>query len=146
MLLAFSPYRGQGQPRVSRFPAEVVRDMIKDPDGVYVDGTFGRGGHTKLLLGALSKKGRLIAFDLDKTVLHQGHQREMQTFAVSVCQTLIHLATQRYNISAVTGNDLHQLSSRFMKTLVEELCRHRQLELLSVIHLFCNCAAVYICS
>ena len=32
-----------------------------------------------------------------------------------------------------------------MKTLVEELCRHRQLELLSVIHLFCNCAAVYIC-
>jgi hypothetical protein len=87
----------------------------------------------------------LIAFDLDKTVLHQGHQREMQTFAVSVCQTLIHLATQRYNISAVTGNDLHQLSSRFMKTLVEELCRHRQLELLSVIHLFCNCAAVYIC-
>ena len=65
LLLAFSPYRGQGQPRVSRFPAEVVRDMIKDPDGVYVDGTFGRGGHTKLLLGALSKKGRLIAFDLD---------------------------------------------------------------------------------
>ena len=28
---------------------------------------------------------------------------------------------------------------------VRELCRHRQLELLSVIHLFCNCAAVYIC-
>ena len=70
----------------------------------------------------------LIAFDLDKTVLHQGHQSELQTFTMSVCQTLIHLAVQRYNISAVTGNDLHQLSSRFMKTLVEELCRHQQLQ------------------
>jgi hypothetical protein len=87
----------------------------------------------------------LIAFDLDKTVLHQGHHSELQTFTMSVCQTLIHLAVQRYNISAVTGNDLHQLSSRFMKTLVEELCRHQQLQLLSVMHLFCNCAAVYIC-
>ena len=87
----------------------------------------------------------LIAFDLDKTVLHQGHQSELQTFTMSVCQTLIHLAVQRYNISAVTGNDLHQLSSRFMKTLVEELCRHQQLQLLSVMHLFCNCATVYIC-
>ena len=87
----------------------------------------------------------LIAFDLDKTVLHQGHHSELQTFTMSVCQTLIHLAVQRYNISAVTGNDLHQLSSRFMKTLVEELCRHQQLQLLSVMHLFCNCATVYIC-
>ena len=70
----------------------------------------------------------LIAFDLDKTVLHQGHHSELQTFTMSVCQTLIHLAVQRYNISAVTGNDLHQLSSRFLKTLVEELCRHQQLQ------------------
>ena len=87
----------------------------------------------------------LIAFDLDKTVLHQGHHSELQTFTTSVCQTLIQLAAQRYNISAVTGNDLHQLSSRFMKAFVEELCRHQQLQLLSVMHLFCNCATVYIC-
>ena len=87
----------------------------------------------------------LIAFDLDKTVLHQGHQSELQTFTMSVCQTLIQLAAQRYNISAVTGNDLHQLSSRFMRAFVEELCRHQQLQLLSVMHLFCNCATVYIC-
>ena len=87
----------------------------------------------------------LIAFDLDKTVLHQGHHSELQTFTMSVCQTLIQLAAQQYNISAVTGNDLHQLSSRFMRAFVEELCRHRQLQLLSVMHLFCNCATVYIC-
>lgn len=86
----------------------------------------------------------LIAFDLDKTVLHQGHHSELRTFTMSVCQTLIHLAVQQYNISAVTGNDLHQLSSRFVKALVEELCRYKQLQLLAHVHLFCNSATVYI--
>lgn len=86
----------------------------------------------------------LIAFDLDKTVLHQGHQSELHTFTTSVCQTLIQLTVQRYNIAAVTGNDLHQLSGRFFKALVEELCRHRQLQLLASVHCFCNCAAVYV--
>ena len=86
----------------------------------------------------------LVAFDLDKTVLHQGQQSELHTFTMSVCQTLIQLTMQGHNIAAVTGNDLHQLSSRFLKTLVEELCRHRQLQLLPLVHLFCNCATVYI--
>ncbi len=37
-----------------------------DPaDGTYVDGTFGRGGHARLLLSRLSSRGRLIAFDKD---------------------------------------------------------------------------------
>ena len=34
-------------------------------DGVYVDGTFGRGGHSRMILGRLGAKGRLIAFDKD---------------------------------------------------------------------------------
>jgi 16S rRNA (cytosine1402-N4)-methyltransferase len=34
-------------------------------DGIYVDGTFGRGGHSRRILQALSEKGRLIAFDKD---------------------------------------------------------------------------------
>ena len=35
------------------------------PDGFYVDGTFGRGGHTKEILSRLGKDGRLMAFDKD---------------------------------------------------------------------------------
>ena len=35
-------------------------------DGVYVDGTFGGGGHSREILKRLGKKGRLIAFDHDK--------------------------------------------------------------------------------
>ena len=34
-------------------------------DGVYVDGTFGRGGHSRLILSKLGAKGRLFAFDKD---------------------------------------------------------------------------------
>ena len=35
------------------------------PDGSYVDGTFGRGGHSRLILSRLSAQGRLLAFDKD---------------------------------------------------------------------------------
>ena len=42
-----------------------VEGMITNPDGVYVDVTFGGGGHSSLILQLLSEKGRLIAFDQD---------------------------------------------------------------------------------
>ncbi len=34
-------------------------------DGIYLDGTFGRGGHSRLILEKLGKQGRLVAFDKD---------------------------------------------------------------------------------
>ncbi|EEO28466.1 16S rRNA (cytosine(1402)-N(4))-methyltransferase RsmH [Oxalobacter paraformigenes] len=37
----------------------------KRADGVYLDGTFGRGGHSRLILERLGEKGRLVAFDKD---------------------------------------------------------------------------------
>lgn len=41
------------------------------PNGVYVDGTFGRGGHSRLLLSRLSPEGRLVAIDRDpQAVVH----------------------------------------------------------------------------
>ena len=45
--------------------AEAIDSLLTTPDGVYVDGTFGRGGHSRLLLSRLSPRGRLIAFDRD---------------------------------------------------------------------------------
>ena len=44
---------------------EAVDNLLTAPDGVYVDGTFGRGGHSRLLLSKLGPEGRLIAIDRD---------------------------------------------------------------------------------
>jgi len=44
---------------------ETVDAVLTDPDGLYVDGTFGRGGHARLLLSKLGPAGRLVAFDKD---------------------------------------------------------------------------------
>ena len=44
---------------------EAVNALITRVDGVYVDGTFGRGGHSRAVLAQLGQGGRLIAFDKD---------------------------------------------------------------------------------
>jgi 16S rRNA (cytosine1402-N4)-methyltransferase len=42
-----------------------VDALVHDPDGAYVDGTFGRGGHARAILGRLSSRGRLVGVDRD---------------------------------------------------------------------------------
>ena len=44
---------------------EAVAALLTSLDGTYVDATFGRGGHSRLILSKLSQRGRLIAFDKD---------------------------------------------------------------------------------
>ncbi len=44
---------------------EAVQALAIKADGVYVDGTFGRGGHSRKILEKLGASGRLIAFDRD---------------------------------------------------------------------------------
>ena len=45
---------------------EVVNNLITNKNGIYVDCTFGGGGHSVEILKVLDKKARLIAFDMDK--------------------------------------------------------------------------------
>jgi len=51
---------------------EAVEALVHAPDGVYVDGTFGRGGHARAVLERLSPRGRLVAFDKDPQAIHLG--------------------------------------------------------------------------
>jgi len=44
---------------------EAVDALVTDPDATYIDATFGRGGHSRLILSRLSPDGRLVAFDKD---------------------------------------------------------------------------------
>lgn len=45
--------------------AEVVQELAIKTEGVYLDCTFGRGGHSRGILKLLGEKGRLLAFDRD---------------------------------------------------------------------------------
>ena len=42
---------------------EAVEALVTQPAGLYVDGTFGRGGHARAVLARLGPDGRLVAFD-----------------------------------------------------------------------------------
>lgn len=44
---------------------EVIENLAIQADGIYVDGTFGRGGHANAILDGLGPNGRLYAFDKD---------------------------------------------------------------------------------
>jgi 16S rRNA (cytosine1402-N4)-methyltransferase len=44
---------------------EAAQALVTSPDGIYVDGTFGRGGHARAILDKLSPVGRLVAMDRD---------------------------------------------------------------------------------
>mgnify|MGYP003840172897 FL=1 len=54
--------------------SEAVDALDLQPDGTYIDATFGRGGHTRLMLSQLSEKGRVIAFDKDPEAIAAAQQ------------------------------------------------------------------------
>ncbi len=55
---------------------EAVAALAIRPDGVYVDATFGRGGHSRAILAALGPQGRLIALDRDLQAIAEGRLLE----------------------------------------------------------------------
>ncbi|WP_153161994.1 16S rRNA (cytosine(1402)-N(4))-methyltransferase RsmH [Zoogloea sp. 1C4] len=59
-------------PHITVLLKEAVEALAIKPDGVYVDGTFGRGGHSRAILAQLGPEGRLIAFDRDPQAIAAG--------------------------------------------------------------------------
>lgn len=54
---------------------EVVEWLALKPNGTYVDGTYGRGGHSALILEHLNAQGRLLAFDRDPAAAQAAGER-----------------------------------------------------------------------
>jgi len=54
---------------------EAVRALNIRPDGIYIDGAFGRGGHSGRILDELGAQGRLIAFDKDEEAVLVARER-----------------------------------------------------------------------
>jgi 16S rRNA (cytosine1402-N4)-methyltransferase len=53
---------------------ESVEALVVDPGGIYVDGTFGRGGHSRLVLDSLNEQGRLLGVDKDPAACEEARQ------------------------------------------------------------------------
>ncbi|KDB07022.1 Ribosomal RNA small subunit methyltransferase H [Burkholderia sp. lig30] len=61
---------------------EAVDALVTRPDGMYVDGTFGRGGHSRAVLARLAPSGRLIAFDKDPRAIETAQRIEDVRFSI----------------------------------------------------------------
>ena len=63
---------------------EAVDVLAVREDGIYVDGTFGRGGHSRLILSRLGSQGRLIVFDKDPQAIEAAQKLAEQDGRVTV--------------------------------------------------------------
>ena len=61
---------------------EAITALQINPDGHYIDATFGRGGHSRLLLSQLSAEGRLTAFDKDPDAIAEAQSIDDPRFAI----------------------------------------------------------------
>ncbi len=61
---------------------EAVDALAVKPDGIYVDGTYGRGGHSRLILDRLGESGRLIALDKDPEAVTAGKSIKDLRFSI----------------------------------------------------------------
>ena len=85
---------------------ECIEGLNIKEDGIYVDGTLGRGGHSAEILKRLPK-GQLICFDKDAAAIEESRERLL---AIGTNVTLIHNGfkhlkeeLERYQISGIDG-------------------------------------------
>jgi len=63
---------------------QAVDALVTDKDGFYIDGTFGRGGHSRLILERLSNRGRLLVIDKDQKAIEEACSLQEQDKRVIV--------------------------------------------------------------
>ncbi|HQU57938.1 MAG: 16S rRNA (cytosine(1402)-N(4))-methyltransferase RsmH [Phaeodactylibacter sp.] len=93
---------------------ESIDALAIAPDGIYVDATFGGGGHSRLILDKLGPKGRLLGFDQDEDALANVPDDERFTFAHHNFRFLkrflrLHGIREVHGILADLGVSSHQL-------------------------------------
>src|SRR5574340_732934 len=83
---------------------EAVDALAVKPGGTYVDGTFGRGGPSRLILERLGETGRLIALDRDPAALAAAHMIKGRRFSVTHGSfSEIQEVLRQFNVKRVDG-------------------------------------------
>jgi 16S rRNA (cytosine1402-N4)-methyltransferase len=80
---------------------EVVEQLAINPDGVYVDATFGRGGHAQAILNRLSPKGALLVLDKDPEAIafasqHFSHDKRLMALQGSFSELEVFVKRQQW--------------------------------------------------
>ena len=75
---------GEGFQHITVLLHEAVDALAIRENGIYVDGTFGRGGHSRLILSKLGREGRLVVFDKDPQAIAVAERLAQQDVRVSV--------------------------------------------------------------
>ena len=86
--------------------AEVAPPLVvTDPNGTYVDATFGRGGHSRRILSLLSEKGQLIAFDRDPQAVESAKEIKDNRFQI-IHAPFSHMCEELSNIGIRSVNGI----------------------------------------
>jgi 16S rRNA (cytosine1402-N4)-methyltransferase len=64
---------------------ESIKALCLKPDGIYLDCTYGRGGHAKEILKHLGQQGKLIALDRDLDAVNVGKRIKDKRFVIEHC-------------------------------------------------------------
>lgn len=86
---------------------EAIDGLAIKPEGIYVDGTFGRGGHSRAILQQLSSAGRLIAIDKDPEAIdyarsHFANEPRFQIFQGSFAR-LVEFSKEAKSYGQIDG-------------------------------------------
>ncbi|MGN0920884.1 MAG: 16S rRNA (cytosine(1402)-N(4))-methyltransferase RsmH [Cellvibrio sp.] len=86
---------------------EAVDALITNPDGFYVDGTFGRGGHSGLIVSKLGSAGKLLAIDKDLAAIAKANETFAQESRFEIAHdsfaSLERLAQERGLVGKIDG-------------------------------------------
>lgn len=82
---------------------EAVEALVINPDGIYIDCTFGRGGHSRAVLSMLSDKGRLMAFDKDPQAILVGQSLEQEDSRFEIIHESFSLLEQKVSEKSLVG-------------------------------------------
>lgn len=93
-----------------------IDDLVTDPDGIYVDCTFGGGGHSREILNRLSEQGKLYGFDQDLDALKNSASDPRftlinQNFRFLENSLLMYGVTQVDGVLADLGVSSHQFDA-----------------------------------